>query len=58
MQEQLVLSDISGTITDYLIEGTNLFLLAKGNMISLAKNAVSGNFVKGSVLYYYSFGKK
>jgi hypothetical protein len=58
MQEQLVLSDISGTITDYLIEGTSLFLLARGNMLSLAKNAISGDFVKGSVLYYYSFGKK
>ncbi len=58
MQENLVLSDISGKVTDYLIEGNNLFLLAKGTMVSLAKNAFSGNFVKGSVLYYYSFGKK
>lgn len=58
MEEQLVLKDIPGTVTDYWIEGTNLFLVARGNMISLVKNATSGEFFKGTVLYYYNFGKQ
>jgi len=58
MDEQLVLKDIAGTVTDYWIEGSNLFLVARGNMMSLVKNATSGEFFKGTVLYYYNFGKK
>ncbi len=58
MDERLMLSEVSGTVTDYWIEGSNLFLMARGDMLSFVKNAVSGEFVKGSVLYYYNFGKQ
>lgn len=57
MDEKLVLSEVSGTITDYWIEGNNLFLVARGSLFSFVKNATSGDFYKGSILYYYNFGK-
>lgn len=58
MDERLMLSKISGTVTDYWIEGSNLFLIASGDLLSFVKNAVSGEFGKGSILYYYNFGKQ
>lgn len=58
MKEKLLLSDVSGTATDYWIEEKQLFLLAKGDLLSFVKNAVTGELSKGSVLYYYNFGYK
>jgi hypothetical protein len=58
MDEKMILSDISGTVTDYWVEGKRLFLLAKGDLLSFVKNAVTGELSKGSVLYYYNFGDK
>jgi hypothetical protein len=58
MTEKLIKSEVSGTVTDYWVEGKELFLIAGGNLISLIENATSGEFSKGSILYYYSFGEK
>ncbi|RJQ45984.1 MAG: VCBS repeat-containing protein [Nitrospiraceae bacterium] len=58
IEEKLILSQVPGTITDYWVHGGELFLLAKGNLLSLVKNAVTGEFAKGSALYYYRMGEK
>jgi hypothetical protein len=58
MNENLIKSEVSGTVTDYWVEGKELFLIARGNLLSLIENATSGEFSKGSILYYYSFGEK
>lgn len=58
MDEKVILSDVSGTVTDYWVEGKKLFLLAKGDLLSFVKNAVTGELSKGSMLYYYNFETK
>ena len=58
MDEALFLSGVSGNITDYWIKGSKLFLVARGSMFSFAKKAITGEFAKGSMLYYFNFTKK
>jgi hypothetical protein len=58
MNRNLVLNEVSGSITDYWVDKGRLFLIAKGGIISFVKNAASGEFVKGSTLYYFNFGSK
>ncbi|MBI5097747.1 MAG: VCBS repeat-containing protein [Nitrospirae bacterium] len=58
MDEKLILSKIPGDLTDYWIEGNKLFFIAKGNLLSFIKNAVTGELLKGSVLYYYNLTDK
>ncbi|MDH4028777.1 MAG: FG-GAP-like repeat-containing protein, partial [Nitrospirota bacterium] len=58
MEEKLVLKDISGTATDYRINTGKMFMFVNNSVLTLVKNAVSGEFYKGSVLYYYDFGVK
>lgn len=58
MDEKLILNNISGNITDFWIEGRKLFLIARGDMLSFVKNAITGEFTKGSILYYYVFSEK
>ncbi len=57
MDEKIMLSEVSGTVSDFWIEGSMLFLVARGDLLSYVKNAVSGELERGSVLYYYNFGK-
>lgn len=58
MEDSLVLGEVPGSVTDYWIERGRLFLVARGNMISFVKNVASGEFEKGSMLYYYNLGEK
>jgi hypothetical protein len=58
MDEKLILTDLSGTISDFWIEENRVFLIARGSIFSFARHAMKGDFVKGSVLYYYNFSKK
>ncbi|MBI5740822.1 MAG: VCBS repeat-containing protein [Nitrospirae bacterium] len=58
MDEKPVLTDIPGNVTDYRVEGEKLFLIAKGDLLSFVKNAVTGEMSKGSVLYYYNLVNK
>ncbi len=51
MDEQLILREISGAITDYWVDGKKLFLIARGDLFTFVKNATSGEFSKGSMLY-------
>ncbi|MBC8414370.1 MAG: VCBS repeat-containing protein [Nitrospira sp.] len=58
MQEKLIMGKISGSVTDFRLSGTELFVIARGDMLSFVKNAVSGEFIKGSALYYYRLSGK
>ena len=55
MNEKLILSEVPGAITDYRVEGNGLFLIAEGGLFSFFKKIASGEFSKGSMLYYYNF---
>ncbi|MBI5057900.1 MAG: VCBS repeat-containing protein [Nitrospirae bacterium] len=57
MEEKVILSELSGTVTDYWIEGKKLFVVAKGNLMTFVRNAVTGELSKGSILYYYHLGE-
>lgn len=58
MDKKMILGEVSGSVTDYWLEGGNLFIVARGNMMSFVKNMASGELTKGSMLYYYNFGGK
>jgi hypothetical protein len=58
MDKKLILSKLPGTISDYWTDGSYLFLISRGDILSFLKNATSGELTKGSVLYYYNLGKK
>ncbi len=54
MNEKVIVSELPGNITDYWVEGGRIFLIARGNFFTFLKNATSGEFIKGSKLYYYN----
>jgi hypothetical protein len=58
MVQKQVLGGIPGTVTDYLVYGSDLFLLAKPSMTLFLKNSLSGDFKRGSMLYYYTLEEK
>ncbi|GAB4546461.1 MAG: hypothetical protein Fur0020_15160 [Thermodesulfovibrionia bacterium] len=55
MDERLIMEGLSGTITDYALEGADLFLLAHGGLFSFLKKAVKGDLSSGGRIYYYKF---
>jgi len=58
MNESLILSGISGTVTDYWIEGDKLLVIARQNLLTFLTKTLSGNFERGSILYYYNLKGK
>lgn len=58
MEETAVLREIPGSVTDFRVENGEVYLVAGGNLVSLMKNAASGEFAKGSRLYYYRLSEK
>jgi hypothetical protein len=58
MVQKQVLGGIRGTVTDYLVHGSELFLLTKPSLAMLLNNSLSGDFERGSVLYYYKLEEK
>jgi hypothetical protein len=57
MVENLILDGVPGSISDFRISEGKLYLVAKNTLFSFVKNAVSGELERGSMLYYYDFGK-
>ena len=53
-----VLKGLPGGVNDYWIAGGSLFLIVRGNMLSLFKNSVGGEFIKGSMIYLYNIKSK
>ncbi|MDO8283127.1 MAG: hypothetical protein Q7U10_10995 [Thermodesulfovibrionia bacterium] len=58
MEEELMLEGVSGTVSDYWIEGKRLYLLARAGLFAFANNAVRGEISRPSILYYYNFEEK
>lgn len=58
MNETLILSGISGAVSDYWIDRGNLLLIAGQDLSAVFTKALSGDFQKGSELYYYNLKGK
>ncbi|MEF9475870.1 MAG: hypothetical protein L0958_04120 [Candidatus Mariimomonas ferrooxydans] len=58
MVKTLVITEVHGTVTDYWVEEKNLLLIARPNALIFLKRSLSGDFVKGSILYYYNLAGK
>lgn len=58
MEEELILGGINGNITDYWVDGDNLMLIGKLNLLGSLSKMLSGDFIMGSVLYYYNLAGK
>ena len=55
MEENVILKDVSGSITDYCLHGRDLFLLARSDIFMFIEGMAEGELSKNSILYYYSF---
>ncbi len=55
MEKTLVLKEVDGAVSDYWIQGRDLFLIAKGSLFSVIGRVAEGEFSKSSILYYYKF---
>ncbi|MEF9476214.1 MAG: hypothetical protein L0958_05965, partial [Candidatus Mariimomonas ferrooxydans] len=58
MVKTLVMTGVHGTVTDYWVEDENLLLIARPNALIFLKRSLSGDFVHGSILYYYNLAGK
>jgi hypothetical protein len=58
MNETLLMSGISGAVSDYWINGGNLLLIARQDLSAVFTGALSGNLQTGSKLYYYNLTGK
>lgn len=57
MEEKVILEDVPGAISDYRVDGNELFLIARGDLFTFFNNATTGEFKRGSILYYYNFSR-
>lgn len=57
MDERLIMQMVPGRITDYWLEGENLLLIARRSLTTFLAKIISGDFSRGSILYYYNFKK-
>jgi len=57
MHERLILNEINGKITDYIVDGDNLLVISKTNLSRFLSKALSGDIAKGSMLYNYEIKK-
>ncbi|MBI4697444.1 MAG: hypothetical protein HY758_00600, partial [Nitrospirae bacterium] len=58
MEDTPVMSGISGAVTDYLVYENKLMIIAKPGLFMFITKAFSGDFLRGSILYYYNLGAK
>lgn len=58
MDKTLVLGGINGAVTDYWIEEDTLLLIARPNLLTFFRKVLSGDFIKGRILYYYNLTGK
>ncbi len=54
MNEKMVLGEISGSVTDYWIQDTKLYLIAGGGVSAFLGNITEGKLSNISILYYYN----
>ena len=58
MDESFMMRGISGPVTDYLIDGNEIFILARKGLAAFLKKSYKGDFSRGGRLYYYNLGEK
>ncbi|HEW81017.1 MAG TPA: VCBS repeat-containing protein, partial [Nitrospirae bacterium] len=58
MEIKPILKGLPGSVNDFWIAGKRIFLIVRGNVFALLKNFVSGEFSKGSMIYYYNIKSK
>ncbi len=56
MEEENILKKIPGMVTDYWIEGKNLYFLSTPTLTMRLTKAIKGTFMKGTTLYLYKTG--
>lgn len=56
MDTKLVMDEIYGSVTDYLIQGRELFLVARARVTSFLSRLAQGEFSASSILFYFKFG--
>ncbi|UCD35090.1 MAG: VCBS repeat-containing protein [Nitrospiraceae bacterium] len=55
MDTRMVLDEIPGAVTDFWIQGRDLYIISRGGLYTLFGNLIKGELSKGSMLYFYSF---
>ena len=57
INEELILKNVPRAITDYWLDGENLFFIARSNLSTFLTRALSGELSKSSILYHYRLEK-
>lgn len=56
MDRKLIMNEIYGSVTDYLVNGRELFLVARAGLSTFLGRLAQGEFSGSSILFYYKFG--
>ncbi|HBH61285.1 MAG TPA: hypothetical protein DDX85_06000, partial [Nitrospiraceae bacterium] len=56
MDRKLIMNEIYGSVTDYWIQGRELFLVARAGLSTFLGRLTEGEFSASSILFYYNFG--
>jgi len=56
MDRKLIMNEIYGSVTDYLVQGRKLFLVARAGLGTFLDRLSSGDFSGSSILFYYNLG--
>jgi hypothetical protein len=57
MEEEVMIKEITGPVTDYQIEGGDMYLISSTGIAGFIKEALSGDLRMGSKLYSYTLGR-
>ncbi|MEW6599563.1 MAG: hypothetical protein AB1499_01195 [Nitrospirota bacterium] len=57
METKLIMNEIYGSVTDYWIQGKELFLVARAGLGTFLNRLAQGEFTVSSILFYYNFGQ-
>jgi hypothetical protein len=57
MEEEIMMKGISGPVTDYQIDGSDMYLISRTGIAGFIKEALSGDLRRGSKLYSYTFSR-
>lgn len=56
MDRILIMDEIYGSVTDYWVQGRELFLVARAGLTTFLSRLAQGEFSGSSILFYYNFG--
>lgn len=55
MDSKMIMNEIYGSVTDYLVQGRELFLVARAGISMFLSRLAQGEFSGSSLLFYYNF---